>query len=72
MKQSLKAFARRFGLDVPDLIDGAQIAELVQQGQWDQVCAHVLADVELTRALARKLGACKAPLQAIDLATVAF
>jgi hypothetical protein len=58
MRQSLKAFARRFGIPVPDQTDGADIAGLVQANNWDAVRAHNVADLELTRELAKRVGAC--------------
>jgi hypothetical protein len=59
MPRSLKAFCRRFGLEVADEIDGKDIAELVQLGKWEQVKAHVESDVRLTVALAQRIGAIK-------------
>lgn len=56
MRRTLKAFAKRFGLPVTDTINGADIPALVHFGEWEQVAAHVTADVDLTVALARKLG----------------
>jgi hypothetical protein len=56
MRRTLKAFAKRFGIPVNDDVQGADIPALVAAGQWDQVVAHVTSDVEITLALARKLG----------------
>ena len=56
MPRSLKAFAKRFGLDVTDDVDGADIHRLVQEGRWEAVEAHVTSDIELTIGLAQKLG----------------
>jgi hypothetical protein len=56
MRQSVKAFARRFGIPVTDPIDGSQIPALVASGAWDQVRSHVVADVETEVALAQRVG----------------
>lgn len=56
MKRTLKAFAKRFGLPVDDVVKGADVPALVAAGEWDKVIAHVTSDVELTVALARRLG----------------
>jgi predicted PolB exonuclease-like 3'-5' exonuclease len=56
MKRTLKAFARRFGIDCEDVIDGKEIPALVAAGEWNQVAAHCKSDVELTVALAQRLG----------------
>lgn len=60
MRRTLKAFARRFGIPVQDDINGAEIPALVAAGEWEKVAAHVTSDVELTVALARRLGVVKA------------
>jgi hypothetical protein len=56
MKRTLHAFCRRFGIPVNDDIKGAEIPALVAAGQWEQVKAHCLSDVELTVQLAQRLG----------------
>lgn len=56
MKRSLKSFCRRFGIPVMDTTDGAEIPALVAAGDWDAVQAHCASDVDLTVALARRLG----------------
>jgi hypothetical protein len=56
MRRTLKAFAKRFGIPVDDIVNGAEIPALVAAGDWDQVEAHVTSDVMLTVALAQKLG----------------
>jgi hypothetical protein len=56
MPRSLKSFCRRFGLQVDDEIDGKDIGQLVQQGQWELVKSHVKSDVELTVSLAKRVG----------------
>lgn len=60
MRRTLKAFCRRFAIPVPDEIAGKDIPALVAAGEWDSVMAHVRADVELTLALARRLGVVQA------------
>lgn len=54
--RSLKFYGRRFGLAVPDDIKGADIAGLVAAGDWSAIEKHCAADVELTAALAARLG----------------
>lgn len=56
MRRSLKAFCRRFGIPVNDDIKGEDIPKLVEAGEWETVLSHVRSDVEITVALARKLG----------------
>lgn len=56
MRRSLKAFAKRFGLPVPDETDGKDVPALIAAGDWEAVEAHCRADVDLTLALARRLG----------------
>ena len=56
MRRTLSAFAKRFGLAVPETCSSADIPVLVADGHWEPVLAHVRADVELTLALARRLG----------------
>jgi predicted PolB exonuclease-like 3'-5' exonuclease len=56
MRRTLKAFAKRFGLPVPDETNGSDIQSLVTAGDWDAIAAHCRADVELTVGLAKKLG----------------
>ena len=54
--RSLGFYAKRFGIPHDDSIDGAQIPALAAAGEWDQIAAHVLADVQTTAALARRMG----------------
>jgi hypothetical protein len=61
--RGLKFYTKRFGIPVSDTITGAEIPKLVEAGQWDQVIAHVTADVEATVALARKLGVINAVME---------
>ena len=56
MRRTLHAFARRFGIAVEDEVHGKDIPALVEAGQWDDVRNHLMSDVALTLALARKLG----------------
>ena len=59
MPQSLKAFARRFGLPVSDPTNGKDIAQLVASEDWEGVRSHCLSDVDLTRELAVRIGLVK-------------
>lgn len=54
--RSLHWYARRFGLPVDDTVKGADVAGLVAEGRWEDVAAHCLSDVRLTRALAERMG----------------
>ena len=56
MRRTLPAFVKRFGLDVPETCSSADIPVLVAAGHWESVLVHVRADVEMTLALARRLG----------------
>ena len=56
MRHTVKNFAKRFGIPVNDTIKGADIPALVAAREWEKIAAHVRSDVELTVALARKLG----------------
>lgn len=56
MRRSAKSFARRFGIPVTDPIDGKQVPALVAAGEWKQVESHVLADIAMEVALAKRLG----------------
>lgn len=55
-KRSLKWFAQRFGIPCDDAISGADIGQLVSEGKWDDVRAHCLSDIRLTKAIAEYLG----------------
>jgi hypothetical protein len=55
MRRTLRAFARRIGLDVPDDIAGGDVAEHWRAGDVESVVAHVRCDVLRTAALARWL-----------------
>lgn len=58
--KSLKFYARRFGIPVYDDISGKDVAAAVKAGEWDKVANHCLFDLDLTRALAERLGVLKA------------
>lgn len=68
--RSLKFYAKRFGIPVEDSISGADIAALVEAGDWDGVISHVTSDVKLTAALADKLSVGKPLLAERDTDTV--
>lgn len=55
MRRTLKAFCKRFGIPITDDVNGKDVPALVAAGEWDLVAGHVMADVEMTLALARKL-----------------
>jgi len=55
MPQSLKAFAKRFGIPSLDPTSGKDVAQMVADGDWEGVRAHCLADVDLTRELALRI-----------------
>lgn len=61
MRRTLHAFCRRFGIDVNDALTGKEVPALAAAGEWEQVQAHLLSDVNLTLALARKLGVVAQP-----------
>jgi predicted PolB exonuclease-like 3'-5' exonuclease len=54
--KGLRFYAKRFGLPIYDDITGADVAAMVAAGQWDKVHNHCLFDLDLTRALAERLG----------------
>lgn len=56
MRRSLASFCRRFGISVDDSVKGKDIAALVAAGDWESVLSHVRSDVQITLALARRLG----------------
>jgi hypothetical protein len=56
MKRSLPSFCRRFGIEVEDAHTGADVAALVEAGDWDGVAAHCRADLQRTALLAARLG----------------
>lgn len=56
MRRTLKAFCKRFGIACEDGINGADVPALVEAGEWEQVLTHINSDVDLTVALAQRLG----------------
>lgn len=54
--RGLSFYAKRFGIDIPDTLTGADIAQAVAEDRWDDIAAHVKADVTKTARLAEKLG----------------
>jgi predicted PolB exonuclease-like 3'-5' exonuclease len=54
--RSLRWFARRFGLDTSDAFSGAEVAQLIESGNWDAIRAHCASDVRLTRQIAERIG----------------
>lgn len=67
MRRTAKSFARRFGIQVDDPIDGKQIPALVAAGDWAAVASHVRSDVLLEVELARKLGVITTPVAEMTL-----
>lgn len=51
---SLHGWCRAFGIEVTDDTKGADIAALVEAGDYDGVAAHCLSDIRLTAALYQK------------------
>lgn len=56
MPRRLKSFCRRFGIEVADEVNGADIGTLLEAGDWQSVITHVTSDVRITAALARRIG----------------
>jgi predicted PolB exonuclease-like 3'-5' exonuclease len=63
--RSLSFYCKRFGISVPDTMTGADIGQAVAEGRWDDVRAHVVADIKKTAALANKLGFFSQPALAV-------
>lgn len=59
--RSLGFYCTRFGITVPDAVTGAEVATLVQAGEWTKVHDHVRADVAKTTELARRVGVLHLP-----------
>jgi predicted PolB exonuclease-like 3'-5' exonuclease len=55
--RGLSFYCKRFGIDVSDTLTGADIGQAVADGRWQDVRAHVTADIQKTAQLAAKLGA---------------
>lgn len=67
--RSLSFYAKRFGIPHDDSVKGEQIAQLVADGKWADVAAHVRSDVATTAALAQRIGLIYQPTAAeIDAA----
>lgn len=64
MRRTLHAFCRRFDIPITDALSGKDIAGLVADGDWASVEQHCLSDVQLTLALARRLGVVQAQPEA--------
>lgn len=54
--RGLAFYAKRFGFNVVDELTGADVGRAVMEGRWEDVEAHVKADVRKTAMLAEKLG----------------
>jgi hypothetical protein len=54
--RGLAFYCKRFGIDVPDTLTGADVAAAVASGDWAEVEAHVRADVRKTSLLAARMG----------------
>ncbi len=54
--RGLAFYCKRFGIDIPDGLTGADIAAAVKAERWAEIEAHVIADVRKTAVLASKLG----------------
>ena len=52
----LDFYRKRFGFDVGPTIKGSDIGQAVKDKNWDDVLAHVRADVDVTYQLALKMG----------------
>jgi predicted PolB exonuclease-like 3'-5' exonuclease len=54
--KSLRFYAKRFGIPIYDDISGKDVAAMVKAGEWEKIHNHCLFDLDLTRALAERLG----------------
>jgi hypothetical protein len=54
--KSLRFYAKRFGIPIFDDISGKDVAAMVKAGEWRKVENHCLFDLDLSRALAERLG----------------
>lgn len=57
--KSLRFYAKRFGIPIYDDISGKDVAAMVKAGKWDKVQNHCMFDLDLSRALAERLGVLK-------------
>ena len=57
--KSLRFYAKRFGIPIYDDISGKDVAAMVKAGEWEKVRNHCLFDLDLTHALANRLGLLK-------------
>lgn len=58
--KSLKFYAKKLGIPIYDDISGKDVAAAVKAGEFDKVINHCMYDLDLTRALAERLGVLKA------------
>lgn len=58
--KSLRFYAKRLGIPIYDDISGKDVAAAVRAGEWDKIHNHCMFDLDLTRALAERLGVLKA------------
>jgi len=63
--RGLDFYCRRFGIDVPDGLKGADIGQAVAEGRWEAVEAHVRADVQKTAMLAARLSLFQMPAEVL-------
>lgn len=54
--KSLRFYAKRFGIPIYDDISGKDVAAMVAAGDWEKVQNHCLFDLDLTRAIAERVG----------------
>lgn len=54
--KSLRFYAKRFGIPIYDDIAGKDVAAMVKAGEWEKVRNHCLFDLDLTRAIAERIG----------------
>ncbi len=54
--RGLAFYCRRFGIEVPDPMTGADVGAAVAAQRWAEIAAHVEADVQKTARLATRLG----------------
>jgi len=54
--KSLRFYCQRLGIPIYDDISGKDVAAAVAAGEWDKIYNHCLFDLDITRALAERLG----------------